>query len=228
RCPTEGAVQQYLEVKLPRHRLPKWLARLVHRRTEGNPLFMVNLLEYLLAERIVVERGHEWLLEGAFADIESGIPENVRQLIERQIDRLSADERRVLEGASVVGMECSSVAIGAGLEEPTEWVEEHCEALVRRHQFLSPARLVQLPDGTITPRYKFSHVLYLEVPCRLLPAMRRAQIHLRIGHVGEAIYGTHVGEIAAELAMHFEQGADPPRAVRYLLLAPENALHPAP
>jgi predicted ATPase len=85
--------------------------------------------------------------------------------------------------------------------------------------------LVQLPDGTITPRYKFSHVLYLEVPYRLLPAMRRAQIHLRIGHVGEAIYGTHVGEIAAELAMHFEQGADPPRAVRYLLLAAENALH---
>jgi DNA-binding winged helix-turn-helix (wHTH) protein/predicted ATPase len=222
---TEAAVEQYLAVKLPRHRLPKWLARLVHRRTEGNPLFMVNLLEYLLAERIVVERGHEWLLEGAFADIESGIPENVRQLIERQIDRLSADERRVLEGASVVGLECSSVAIGAGLEEPTEWVEEHCEALVRRHQFLSPARLVQLPDGTITPRYKFNHVLYLEVPYRLLPAMRRAQIHRRIGHVGEAIYGAHVGEIAAELAMHFEQGTDPPRAVRYLLLAAENARH---
>ena len=222
---TEAAVDQYLAVKLPGHRLPKWLTRLIHRRTEGNPLFMVNLLEYLLAERIIVERGDEWLLEGTFADIESGIPENVRQLIERQIDRLSPDERRVLEGASVVGMECSSLAIGAGLEEPTQWVEEHCEALVRRHQFLSPARLVQLPDGTITPRYKFSHVLYLEVPYRLLPAMRRAQIHLRIGHVGEAIYGTHVGEIAAELAMHFEQGADPPRAVRYLLLAAENALH---
>ncbi|HZM96821.1 MAG TPA: AAA family ATPase [Vicinamibacterales bacterium] len=222
---TEDAVAQYLAVKLPDHRLPKWLTRLVHRRTEGNPLFMVNLLEYLLAERIIVKRGHEWLLEGAFADIESGIPENVRQLIERQIDRLSADERRALEGASVVGLECSSVAIGAGLEEPTEWVDAQCEALVWRHQFLSPARLVQLPDGTITPRYKFSHVLYLEVPYRLLPPLRRAQIHRRIGHVGEAIYGAHVGEIAAELAMHFEQGADPPRAVRYLLLAAENARH---
>ena len=131
----------------------------------------------------------------------------------------------MLEGASVVGMECSSVAIAAGLEESTEWVEEHCEALVRRHQFLSPPRLVELPDGTITPRYKFSHVLYLEVPYRLLPAMRRSQIHRRIGHRGEAIYGARVGEIAAELAMHFEQGADPPRAVRYLLMAAENATH---
>ena len=78
---------------------------------------------------------------------------------------------------------------------------------------------------TITPRYKFSHVLYLEVPYRLLPAMRRAQIHRRIGQRGEAIYGDRVGEIAAELAMHFEQGHDHPRAVKYLLQAAENATH---
>jgi DNA-binding winged helix-turn-helix (wHTH) protein/predicted ATPase len=222
---TEAAVEQYLAATLSGHQFPRWLARLVHRRTEGNPLFMVNLIEYLIAERIVVSLGEDWILKGGVADIESGIPESVRQLIERQIDRLTADERRVLEGASVVGMECSSVAIGAGLEEPTDWVEEHCEALVRRHQFLLPARLVELPDGTITPRYKFGHVLYLEVPYRLLPAMRRSQIHRRIGHSGETIYRAHVGEIAAELAMHFEQGNDAPRAVRYLIMAAENARH---
>ena len=220
---TEAAIEEYLRVTLPGHQLPKWLARLIHRRTEGNPLFMVNLVEYLIAEQMIVRGEGQWLLEGEFAEIESGIPENVRQLIERQIDRLSAAERRVLEGASVVGMECSSVAISAGLEEPVDWVEEHCEALARRHQFLSPARLVQLPDGTITPRYRFSHILYLEVPYRLLPAMRRSQIHRRIGDRGEAIYGSSVGEIAAELAMHFEQGKDAPRAVRYLLMAAENA-----
>jgi len=222
---TEDAVEQYLGATLTGHQLPKWLARLIHRRTEGNPLFMVNLVEYLISEQIIAKRGDEWLLQGGYSDIESGIPENVRHLIEKQIDRLSADERRVLEGASVVGMECSSVAIGAGIEELPDWVDEQCEVLVRRHQFLSPARLVELPDGTITPRYKFNHILYLEVPYRLLPAMRRSQIHRRIGHSGEAIYGARVGEIAAELAMHFEQGLDAPRAVRYLLLAAENARH---
>ena len=129
----------------------------------------------------------------------------------------------MLEGASVVGMECSSVAIGAGLDESTEWVEEHCEALVRRYQFLTPGRLVELPDGTMTARYKFSHVLYLEVPYRLLPPMRRSQIHRRVGQRGEAIYRDRVSEIAAELAMHFEQGGDNPRAVKYLLHAATNA-----
>ncbi|MET1081792.1 MAG: AAA family ATPase [Burkholderiales bacterium] len=220
---TAEAVAQYLAVRFPGHQLPKRLAQLVHRRSEGNPLFMVNLAEYLAAERIIVLRNAEWQLHGSLADIESGIPDSIRQLIERQIERLSPDERRVLEGAAVVGMECSSVAIGAGLDEPTAWVEERCEALVTRYQFLSPGRLVELPDGTVTPRYKFSHVLYLEVPYRLLPAMRRSQIHRRVGHSGEAIYGDHVGEIAAELAMHFEQGADTPRAVKYLLHAARNA-----
>jgi DNA-binding winged helix-turn-helix (wHTH) protein/predicted ATPase len=220
---TESAVAEYVGAKLQGHRLERWLIRLIHRRTGGNPLFLVNLVDYLIDEGVVANVEGQWQLRGTFAAIESSVPDNVRQLIEKQIERLTPDERTVLEGASVVGMECSVVAISAGLERPTDWVEEHCEALVRRHRFLSAARLVELPDGTITPRYRFTHVLYLDMPYRLLPAMRRAQIHSRIGASGEAIYQARVGEIAAELAMHFEQGRDLRRAAKYLLQAAENA-----
>jgi DNA-binding winged helix-turn-helix (wHTH) protein/tetratricopeptide (TPR) repeat protein len=222
---TEDDIARYLAARFPRHELPRRLTRLIHRRTEGNPLFMVNVVQYLIDEGSIRESNGGWILHNATTNLESGVPENIRQLIEKQIERLAPDERVVLEGASVVGMECSSVAIAAGLDARTEWVEERCEALVRRHQFLSPARIVELPDGTITPRYKFSHVLYLEVPYRLLPAMRRSQIHGRIGQSGEAIYRERVGEIAAELAMHFEQARDTDRAVKYLLQAAQNATH---
>ncbi len=112
-----------------------------------------------------------------------------------------------------------------GLDEPTAWVEEHREALVRKHQFLSPARLVELPDGSITARYRFTHVLYLDVPYHLMPAMERSRIHGRIGLCGEQVYATRLEEIATELAMHFEQGRDRPRAVRYLLMSAEIAVH---
>ena len=220
---TLEAVEAYLAVRLSDDQLPKSLARLIHRRTEGNPLFMVNVVQHLIEEGVIVEQHGHWQVRRGLSEVESRVPENVRQLIERQIERLSADERRVLEGASVVGMQCSSVAIAAGLDEPVPWVEAHCEALVRKYHFLSPARLVELPDGTITPRFKFSHVLYLEVPYGLIPPMQRAHIHARIGRRGEAIYRDRVGEIAAELAMHFEQGRDSARAVKYLLLAAENA-----
>ena len=220
---SEDDIARYLTVRLGPHDLPRRLTRLIHSRTEGNPLFMVNVVQYLIDEHVIRESNGQWLLGDEPSDLVSGVPENIRQLIEKQIERLNADERLVLEGASVVGMECSSVAIAAGLDTNTAWVEDQCEALVRRHQFLSPARIVELPDGTITPRYRFSHVLYLEVPYRLLPAMRRSQIHGRIGQSGEAIYRDRVGEIAAELAMHFEQARDPARAVKYLLQAAHNA-----
>ncbi len=220
---SEEAVGKYLAARFPGHEFPLRLRRTIYRRTEGNPLFMVNLVKYLIDQKMIVAKNRSWELRVDLSDIEHGVPANLRQLIEKQIERLSPDERSVLEGASVAGVECSSVAIAAGLDMPIEWVEKHCEELARRHQFLSPAWVVELPDGTITPRHRFIHILYRDVPYRLMAPMRRSQIHQRIAERGVAIYGDRANEIAAELAMHFEQSRDWPRALEYLLQAAENA-----
>jgi len=222
-CLAEDVVAQYLAARFPRHQLPGSLRRAIYQRTEGNPLFMVTLLEYLCTEKMIVEDHGIWKLCVDLAEVERGVPGNLRQLIEKQIERLSADERTVLEAASVAGTECSSVAIAAGLDKPAEWVEKHCEELARRHQFLSPSWLVELPDATITPRHRFIHVLYREVPYRLIAPKLRSQIHQRIAERGEQIYGDRKWELAAELAMHYEQSRDWPRALEHLLKAAENA-----
>lgn len=219
----ENVVTQYLAARFPEHQFPGSLRRAIYQRTEGNPLFMVTLLEFLCNETMIAEDQGIWKLRVNLAEVEKGIPGNLRQLIEKQVERLSPDERTVLDAASVAGMECSSVAIASGLDRPTEWVEKHCEELARRHQFLSPAWLVELPDGTITPRQRFIHVLYREVPYRLIAPKLRSQIHQRIGERGEQIYGDRKSEIAAELAMHYEQSRDWPRAFEHLLQAAENA-----
>jgi DNA-binding winged helix-turn-helix (wHTH) protein/tetratricopeptide (TPR) repeat protein len=219
----EEAVAEYLNTRFPGHQLPARLRRTIYQRTEGNPLFMVNLVEYLIGQKMIVEEKGAWNLRADLSGIEKGIPANLRQLIEKQIERLDPDQRKVLEAASVAGMECSSIAIAAGLDMPVAWVEKHCEELAGRHQFLSPAWLVELPDGTITPRHRFVHVLYRDVPYRMMAPMRRSQAHQRIADRGVAIYGDRSGEIAAELAMHFEQSRDWPRALEYLIQAAENA-----
>jgi DNA-binding winged helix-turn-helix (wHTH) protein/energy-coupling factor transporter ATP-binding protein EcfA2 len=219
----EEVVEQYLRARFPRHQLPSRLRGAIYRRTEGNPLFMINLVKYLTDQDIIVEEEGTWKLRGELSEVEDSVPANLRQLIEKQIERLTPDERTVLEGASVAGMECSSVAIAAGLNLPVEWVERHCEELARRHQFLSPGWLVELPDGNVTVRYRFVHILYRDVPYRLMPPMRRSQIHHRIAESGVAIYGSRASEITAELAMHFEQSRDWARALEYLLQAAENA-----
>ena len=222
-CLSQGCVAEYLAMRFPGHHFPAGLKRTVYSRTEGNPLFLVNLAEYLADQKMIVEEQGKWKLGVDLQEVQKGVPASLRQLIEKQIERLSPEERTVLEGASVAGMECSSAAIAAGLEMPLKWVEQHCEELARRHQFLSPAWLVQLPDGTITPRHRFIHVLYRDVPYKLIPPLRRSQIHHRIAERGVAIYGDRRNEIAAELAMHFEQSQDWPRALEYLLQSAENA-----
>jgi predicted ATPase len=219
----EETVAEYLSIRFPGHQFPRRLARLIHKRTEGNPLFMVNVVEYLVEADLVSRDGSRWMLRTALDKIEAATPESLRNLIEKQIERLSDDERTVLEGAAVVGMECSTAAIAAGLERDEGWVEEQCEKLVKRHEFLTPAKVVRLPDGTLTRRHKFSHVLFLEVPYSLIPGRRRRHIHRRIGDRGEIVYSERPNEIAAELAMHFAEGQDFPRAARYLVMAAENA-----
>jgi hypothetical protein len=124
---------------------------------------MVNAIEYLLNQQIIVEQQGRWELQIELDEVELGVPENIRFLIEKQIERLDNEDRRVLEGASIVGMDCSAVAISAGTGEDVVKIEEICDRLARHHQFLMPAYLARLPDGTITPRYRFIHVLYLDV-----------------------------------------------------------------
>jgi len=222
-CLSEEVVGEYLNARFPGHQFPARLRQTVYRRTEGTPLFMVDLVEYLVDQKAIALEQGSWRLRVDLSEVERGVPANVRELIQKQIERLSPDERTVLEAACVAGMECSSVAIAAGLENTVEWVEEHCEELARRHQFLSPAWLFELPDGSITPRHRFIHVLYKEVPYGLIAPMRRSQIHQRIAERGIAIYGARANEIAAELAMHFEQSHDSSRALEYTLQAAENA-----
>jgi predicted ATPase len=210
-------------LKFPAHQFPAGFPTMVHHRTEGNPLFLVNLIEYLMDEEIVVQRDGNWCLQAELNEVELGVPENMRYMIEKHIERLTPEEQRVLEGASVVGMDCSAAAMAAGLQEDVIKIEEICDGLARRHHFLRPAYLAELPDGTVTPRYKFIHSLYLDVLYRRVAPTRRSQIHGRIGERGEEIYRERAGEIATELAVHFEQARDSERAVKYLLVAAENA-----
>ena len=66
-------------------------------------------------------------------------PRNIRQMIERNLDRLDAEEQEVLQGASVVGAEFAVAAVAAALERPVSEIEACCTRLSRHEQFSPPA-----------------------------------------------------------------------------------------
>ena len=221
---TESAVADYLAVRFPRHKFPSGLAKLIHKQTDGNPLFMVNAAYYLLEEGLIVQKEDGWRLTVDINNVEVGVPDNIRQMIERQVDNLGPEKQRTLEAASVAGVEFSTLALAAGLEEDPLVVEERCGELARQGQYIQDCGIHELPNGEVAARYGFVHALYQNVLYERLPATRRAQMHRLIGERGEEVYGERAAEISVELAMHFERGRDYKRAAYYLKLGANIAI----
>ena len=220
---TEDAIAAYLTRCMPGLPHVDTLVRLVHQHTEGNPLFMVTLVEAWQTEGMLRKQEGVWRLDAEVEALCDHVPDNLRQLIDAQLDRLSAAEQRVLEAASAAGVEFAAQAVAAGLRQAVERVDEVCAVLARRGQWLRAVGEQYWPDGTVAGGYRFGHALYQQVLYRRLAAARRVQLHQRIGARVEGGYGAEAGTRAAELAVHFAQGRDSTRAVQYLRQAGKNA-----
>jgi predicted ATPase/DNA-binding winged helix-turn-helix (wHTH) protein len=218
-----AAVEEYLSRRFPRHRFPSELARVLHRNTGGNPLFVVNTVDDLIARGQLREADGIWELSVPVKDLTADAPETLGQMVDRQIERLMPDEQAILAAASVAGAEFSSALAAAHAIDAQEG-ERRCDALARRGQFLRATGVAEWPDGTVAGRYAFVHALYQQRLYARVPVTRRVTLHLRTGERLERAYGPRAGEIAAELAMHFELGRDVERAVHYRRQAGEHAL----
>jgi predicted ATPase/DNA-binding winged helix-turn-helix (wHTH) protein len=221
---SEGAVAAYLTARFPGLPLAEALIQRLYQRTDGNPLFLVSVIEHLINQGVLVQRREAWEFHGQVTGVEVDMPESVRQMIAQQFDRLTSADQQVLEAGSVVGAEFAAAAVAAGLEREIVETEAYCEALGRQGHMLQPVGVVEWPDGTVTTRYAFRHALYQEVAYQRLGVMHRVHLHRRIGTRLEAAYGEQASELATELAEHFVRGRDQGRAVRYLQRAAATAL----
>jgi predicted ATPase len=220
----KAAVSEYLIQELKQATLPKGLASFVHQHSEGNPLFMIAMLEHLIAQGFMRQEAGCWQLRSELAEIDMGVPTALSEMIEMQIERLEAADQRLLEAASLIGVIFPAWAAAAALAGDLEDIEEQYENLTRRMYFLHPAGHDELPDGTQSAFYVFAHGLYREVlRARQSPA-RRARRHLRVAERLEKLFAGRESVVSRELAMHFEGAAEWLRAAQAHCAAAENAL----
>jgi DNA-binding winged helix-turn-helix (wHTH) protein len=216
-------IEQYLTLRFGAGDLARALAPMVLRRTGGHPLFVVALVDYFVAQGEILDIDGGWrLAPGKTVSLE-GIPRDLQEMIARQIERLVPDEQRLLEAASAVGAGFSAAAVAGGMKRDPAEVEQACEELARKSQVLSADGVAEWPDGTVAGRYVFSHALYQEVLYQRLAPGRRAALHSQLGETLERGFGARTSEIAAVLALHFEEGRDFIKAVRYLAEAAEGS-----
>jgi DNA-binding winged helix-turn-helix (wHTH) protein len=220
---SEAEVEEYLAVQSPAGHPPPGLSALVHRHSEGNPLFMVAALEHMAKRSLLTCLDGRWELRVPLEQIEFEVPEDLRHMIEAQLEPLSAQEQSALELASIAGVAFAASVISALAPIDSHNVEDLYEELSRRHHIVKWAGTQSLPDASMTERYEFVHALYRQVLYdRQLPG-RRARLHRQIGERLASLYAQRMEEVVPELAYHFEQAADWPRAVDYLQQAAQIA-----
>jgi DNA-binding SARP family transcriptional activator/predicted ATPase len=221
---TPDEVGQYLTLEFPGHGFSADFATLVHNRTDGSPLFMVDLLRYLRDHGAIVEEADGWILAASLPDIERGLPESVRSMIERQLGQLAPIDRRLLVVASVQGQEFDSAVVAKVLSRDPARVEERLERLEHVHAFIRPLSQRETPGQVQNARYRFVHVLYQNALYASLTPTRRTSLSAA---VAQALLDFHEGDrsvVATELAWLYEAARDAERSARHFLLAAENAV----
>ena len=222
-------IAAYLSEVFPGHNFPKQFPDVIHQQSDGNPLFMVNLLKYIQNTKLLKNVDGQWQLMEDISINDRCIPDDLELMINQQVEQLDLECQTLLEAASIAS-EPGGIAVQFTLAEVTaalgldELVAESClESLVRNGHFLHSFGVTEWPDGTFSSDYEFTHALYQSVLYERVSAVRKVQLHNRLGLRLEKGYGFRNGEIANKLAVHFENGRDYSRAVTYLKKAAETA-----
>jgi class 3 adenylate cyclase/tetratricopeptide (TPR) repeat protein len=165
----------------------------------GNPLFVEQLLSMLIDDGVLVRQNGGWTALGDLSSV--NVPPSVAALLAARLERLSDDERRTIECASVIGKEFYADAVGYLLPEPLgPSASELIMSLVRK-ELVRSERSGALGDDA----FRFRHILIRDSAYQAIPKERRAELHERfadwIAHVG----GERAEEADEIMGYHLEQ-----------------------
>src|SRR5262249_5444827 len=156
---SHSEVDRYLALAFVGHQFPEEFAAVIHAKTEGNPLFMVDLLRYLRDCGVLVQERGCWALAQALPDLQGELPQSIRSVIQRKIDQLGEADRRLLTAASVQGPEFDTTVVARILSLEAADVEERLEGLERVHVLVRFLPEQAFPDGMLALRSAFVPVL---------------------------------------------------------------------
>lgn len=206
---SKQALKLLLCHRLHQEELPTGLDSFIYKRSAGNPRLVLSLLDYMIAERVLVRadaknESSRWEQFTSIAEIEMSVPNELATLIEAEIDRLGPMQQKVLEAGSLMNIVFPVWAVAAVLEEDSEHVEQLCDDLERRTGLVRRAGHDDLPDGTRSDFYTFSHEFYREVLYQRQTTGRRAKGHIRIAERLSALFSGREANVMREIATQYE------------------------
>ncbi|WP_175856485.1 adenylate/guanylate cyclase domain-containing protein [Burkholderia anthina] len=197
------------------------LKQLILEKTEGNPFFMEEVVQTLVEERSLLGEAGRYRIVETPATLH--IPTTVQGVLAARIDRLPVDEKELLQALAVIGHEFpfSLIRRICG-EEPAR-----DDALRRLLAHLEAAEFIYERPAFPEVNYSFKHALTQEVAGRSLLTERRTALHERTAQAIEVLFPTRIADYCSELAHHYSQSGNVPKAVEYLHRAAQQALRHA-
>ncbi len=206
------------------------LAHEVAQETDGNPFFVAEILRHLTESGAISEGSDgRWGLQSSIADL--GLPNSLREVVCRRVERLGDELEQTLTVAAVVGRTFDVELLDLLVEGDEEDLLDELEGA------LQASLLVESPQRV--GRFKFAHALINHALYDAIGATRRGRLHRRVAEALEQLSGDESGErlvaefledtvgsaggSAAVLAHHWREAGDSERAVDYLLKAAEQA-----
>ncbi|MGD2146184.1 MAG: tetratricopeptide repeat protein [Anaerolineae bacterium] len=206
--------------EFPHNDFPLSLLDLLFEHTGGNALFVTEILRLLREAGLVEAQDGTWRLARQVADLP--IPRSVESIVVMRIDRLEADLRRALRYASAEGERFLSTVLAQVAEVDELALEERLAVVERVHRLISSRGELEI-GWELATVYHFTHILFQDELYGRLQPKERALVHRRTGLALEELYGDKAGQIASELALHFDEGRAYEKALKYSLLAAQAA-----
>jgi DNA-binding CsgD family transcriptional regulator len=229
------AIEQHLHALLP-GRLSLELTQSLLSRAEGNPFFLEELVRTLTLNHLLVLHDGEWR---AARSIHAEIPASITLAVGRRLQGLSGACRELLRVASLFGrtftVDTLTDVLGGSEEQVQSLIDEAAQvAVIARVPSLAEAstdaldaaslRAELFPGDRVTTTFMFCQGIVQEVLSAEIPTHRARLLHGAIGAALERSYADAAPVHAAELARHYVLSGDKQRALRWSLLAGEDAV----
>ncbi len=201
--------------------VPFALAEAVFRQTEGNPLFVQEVIRFLAEEGLIARDGGQSQATGD-QPLAMQIPEGLRDVIGKRMSRLGDACNQLLAVAAVIGREFEMQTLEAVADVSEDDLASALEEAVGAAVIEERSRAGVV--GAV--RYRFTHAFFRQTLYEELIAPRRIRLHQQVARALETQYASRLDERAAELAEHFSyssDAADLAKAVEYCQRAAERA-----
>jgi len=214
---SESAVEQMISAiagSVP----PSGLAKAVFRETEGNPFFVEEVYQHLVEEGKLFDESGRWRPDLRVDAIE--VPEGVRLVIGRRLERLGDEASKALTAAAVIGRSFPLDVLEAVVDATPDGVVDLLEEAER-------AQLIASQPGVREARYEFVHELIRTTLISGLSLPKRQRLHLKIADSMERLRASSLDSHVSMLAHHLYQAgvaADVTRTAKFLILAARRAI----